>query len=546
MPVKPLLLSLLWVTACASRAMYQPAPCQSDDECGAGQICFPEGCADPGVGIVVEVTGSNSSGFYEQDLAIPDGTLAPVLDLQVNGPLSLVGTLLREKSAGVDPASREAFTDPLEVLAIGSSDLIPGLARAYQANLSQTERGVFSMPIGAGTYRVTAQPAGAVPPLSIAKVSATSNKPASVEFVFPSVQGTVTLSGRLLKVTGDRPEFEVPLDVAMNLQAFDPLTQQAISQRVPVSAGSAAKGMFIVTMAPSAALLTSVLLVASPRDSNLAVPTKTFVVPTPLPTTVTLAMGDYGQALSLYGQVFDVTHAPIINALVVIDGIVKGGGRFHSKIVTTDMKGEFKLDALANAPGHLMVVAIAPPASSRATMTQLSFDVLQHLSEPVSFYCDDRLIVTGVLNRPDGTAARGVRVQATAQGADGPLPLTDTEAVTDSTGSYHFALDTGAWRLDFLPGDDLPRFSRLVTVKPNTDVHGTPLKTLTLGSLNLPKGRRVTGSVSNSSYTESQLMPSASIRFFRVTQAEGKSSSVLLGTAISDSRGRYSMTLPTR
>ena len=61
------------------------ATCHTDLECGTNQICFPEGCADPGTGIVIEVTGTNSSGIYEQDQVVASGTLGPTQDVQING-----------------------------------------------------------------------------------------------------------------------------------------------------------------------------------------------------------------------------------------------------------------------------------------------------------------------------------------------------------------------------------------------------------------------------------------------------------------------------
>jgi hypothetical protein len=126
------------------------------------------------------------------------------------------------------------------------------------------------------------------------------------------------------------------------------------------------------------------------------------------------------------------------------------------------------------------------------------------------------------------------------------LPYDDADVVTDENGAYAVPLDTGSWRLDFLPGEELPRFSRVVTVKPFSDTNGDPMRTLALGTFSLPKGRRVTGSVTNVGGEQVQVMPSASLRFFRVTQLEGTPTSVLIDSAIADDKGRYSVTLPTR
>jgi hypothetical protein len=521
--------------------------CKSDAECGADQICFPEGCADPGSGIVIEITGSNSSGIYEQDQVVAAGSLGPIQDLQINGGLSLIGELLQEKSAVVDPTNRLAYAEPVQVLAVGRSDAIPGLSRTYQASLSGTDHGVFSMPIGSGTYRVSAQPMSSlVPPLAIAGVAAAPNKPASVQFVFPSVAGTVVVSGRLLKAKTVMAE--TPLEIAMDLQAFDPVTGDALSQRSPVSSGPGGKGDFIVSMAPRAATLGSVLLTASPRDSSAAVPTKTFTLQTPLPGVVTLETGDFGAPQTLTGQVVDAANAPIVKASVVADAVVTGGARFRSKVVKTDEKGLFSLEVLPNAPSQPLVLTVVPPALHHASFTQVQLSVSAKTpTEPAAIICQDRVVLSAALTRPDGSVAPGVRVHLTEQSQTArALPYDDADVVTDENGAYAVPLDTGSWRLDFLPGEDLPRFSRVVTVKPFSDTNGDPMRTLALGTFSLPKGRRVTGSVTNVGGEQVQVMPSASLRFFRVTQLEGTPTSVLIDSAIADDKGRYSVTLPTR
>lgn len=540
---------ILVIAACSPAGLVMPGlvTCSSDAECGSGQICFPEGCGDPGTGIAIEVTGSNSTGLYEQDFAIADGSLSPALDVQINGGLSLVGELLREKSAGIDPANRAVFAEPVQVVAIGSSTVLPGLSRSYQATFNETANGVFSMPIGAGTYRVTAQPtSGSLPPMTVSNVSSKPGVPGVATFAFASVEGSVVISGRLLKLRTESPVVETPLDSAMDLQAFDPVNGQAVSQKVPVPSGAAAKGDFILTMTPSVRQMGSLLLVATSRESRAVVPSKTFVIATPVPSVVTLTMGDYGSAKVLTGQAIDSMGTPVAGASVVIEGVVKGDGRFRSKIGTTDAMGLFALEVLANAPGQLLILTVAPPAGHSAAVTQVPVDVEKSL-QPAPFVCADRIVLSGVLTRPDGSPASGVKVQASeTSGSARTLPLADRLGVTDMNGGYSLALDTGSWRLDFVPGEDLPRFSRLVKVRSALETDGGIAKTLVLGTLSLPKGRRISGTVSNIGGVEVALMPDALVRYFRVTQIEGKPASVLMATAIADSKGRYTVTLPTR
>jgi len=534
--------ALVFVAACSSGGVSGELPgCRSDSECGASQICFPEGCGDPGTGIVVEVTGSNSSGIFEHDLAVADGTLTPTFDLQITGALSLVGELQRERTPGIDPTNRAPYTEPTQLVAVGASDLIPGLTRTYQAALTSTDNGVYRMPLGMGSYRVTAKPLNSsVPPMTLGGVTTGFKKTATANFAFPSIEGAVTISGRLLESRTEAPLVETPLTVPMSLQAFDPIGGDALSQLTPVSSGLGAKGDFILTMAPIARSLSSVLLVATPREGSPSVPTKTFIVPTPMPSVLTLTMGKFGTPGRVTGQVVNAEGGPIAGASVMAEGLVTGGGRFRSKMVTTDQAGGFELEALANIAVDPLLITVGPPMGRRARVTQFALDLSPSaVPRTTPYQCPDRVTVSGLLARSDGSPAPGVVVQAVAELSRSSFPMSDAHAVTDIDGAYTLALDPGSWRLEFLPGEDLPRFSRRVAVADMST-------TMVLGTLTLPKARRVTGSVTNTGGATVELMPSAAIRYFRVTQSEGEPASVLLGSSIADSKGNYVITLPTR
>ena len=170
---------------------------------------------------------------------------------------------------------------------------------------------------------------------------------------------------------------------------------------------------------------------------------------------------------------------------------------------------------------------------------------------PIGFFtCPDKVVVQGNLFKADGSAAPNVRVVAVPITAlpGKPLPASGAQTTTDETSSFTIRLDPATYRLDFIPTEQLPRVSRFVTVTAEPDSSGN-FRALQLSDFTLSKGRRVTGNVfafADPDASQAALAPSASVRFFRLVQFDGKQSSVLLGETVSDGRGMYSLTLPTR
>jgi hypothetical protein len=161
--------------------------------------------------------------------------------------------------------------------------------------------------------------------------------------------------------------------------------------------------------------------------------------------------------------------------------------------------------------------------------------------------CHARARVTGTVLRPDGVAAAGVRILAQPVGPVLGLsaPSEGPQVVSDDAGRFELLLDPAQYRLDFVPGEDLPRVSRFVSVEPVPGPNNPP--PLELGAFWLSQGRRISGPVlSVDPAALTPLLPYASIRFFRVVNVNGKPTSQLLAQTVSDANGQYSVTLPTR
>jgi hypothetical protein len=431
------------------------------------------------------------------------------------------------------------------------------VARSYQSRFAMTDRGTFALNVGQGKFTVTAFPTNLeVPPQTFREVTAGPDAGSVVNFAFASVEGAVTLSGRLIKkkVTLPTPGELYITQAAMDLQAFNPATGEPLSQRVEVSTGRpGARGDFILVMSPDARTLPLIELVATPRELGSAVPSRRFSLSFPFANALTLELGDYGDEITgVPGVVLGTDGEPLAGASVLIEGRVVGGSTFRSKVVTTDEKGVYVVNLLA--PETTYTLTVTPPPGVRSAVTQQQVKVKNAPGtpptlDPSSVRCGERLSVTGSVTLPDGPAAANLAVRAVEVAASTtkrPLPLDDVETLTGIDGKYELRLDPGSWRLEFMPVNELPQTSRLITVSPAAAADGGEFPGQSFAPITLPRGRRLTGIVSSSVAGGSAPLINAQVRFFRLTTIEGKRAAVLLGTGITNSAGAYSVILPTR
>ena len=202
------------------------------------------------------------------------------------------------------------------------------------------------------------------------------------------------------------------------------------------------------------------------------------------------------------------------------------------------MDGTFELSTLPSAADAL-TLSVIPPAGSSAGYTQKLVMVPRVSVTPVqTVVCLERVKVSGSVLQPSASLpAGGVRVVAEPlEELPGlPKPASSFEAArpTDDMGRFELALDPGRYRFDFLPSEDLPRVSRIVTVRPLEA--SAPEASMELSAFTLSKGRRFTGQVSfNGERLARPAAPNVSIRFFRVVNVEGKPTSLLLAQTLAD------------
>ncbi|QRK06832.1 carboxypeptidase regulatory-like domain-containing protein [Archangium violaceum] len=507
--------------------------CRSDSECDEDEVCFIDGCGNPGKDIVVEVVPNPKAGQHAQDFRVDD--LRSQQNIELLDPASLQGQVLVQGTS-----STSGYPASVTLRMTGESLLIPGVMR-YHESTFVPQNGGYSLPVASGRYSVTLLATNSEQPPLTSTRDVQPGRAVSLDFLLPDTSRLVRLSGKVVDQKGN------PMDVDMEVQALDdqlrPLSQRVLATRLA--------GMFTLALPPAAALRDTVILQVLPTSAASLVPQKLFTVSPRPDLQQTLSMGDYGEPVRFQGRVLDRAGQPVPQATVYLAGGVGGGGQYRSQTVLTDDKGDFELLTLPSGSSSSMTLSVIPPSGSSAGYTQRYVSVPRvSVTQTPDVVCQERMKVRGSLLKPsDSRPAAGVRVVAEPIEAlpGWPRPAVSVEAPrpTDENGNFELALDPGRYRFDFIPTEDLPIVSRIVLVRPEEDALSTG--TLELTPFTLSKGRRVTGRISfNGERLARSSAPYASIRFFRVVEVEGKPSPLLLAQTLTDQNGNYSTTLPAR
>ena len=517
--------------------------CASDAECNAGEVCFPDGCGDPGQDIAVEVAPGATTGQLAQDFLID--RLQAVQDVQAFEPAVIRGSLQQKVALGPDTVP---FVGEVTFRAYGQSTVIPGRTRSAQYAILSDQSGAYEVPIPTGSFSLayTAKNEAQLPQLPPQRWDKQLVQPGQTVIlspVFPDHTSLLPLQGRLLRsVTGGT----TVTGTTMQVQVLEPQTGNPLSQQAAVAAG----GEFTVYIEPRTGL-NAVVIRTTPQDSTALVPSKSFDISlaTFTPGSV-LELGDYGGPLQVSGRIVDGAGSAMASVDVFIDGRANGGGTFRTSAVTTDLLGVFSVATLRPMTGTQLTLWAIPGPKSAAGILKKEIALPQSGGNLGDLRLPDKVQVNGALARPDGAVGSSVYVEAEAVAAigDRPVPHGTTRVVSDADGRFSLRLDPAVYRLDFIPTDLLPRVSRLITVAANVDAGGM-LQPVELPDFTLSRGRRVTGTISSIprwlGVTEPMPAPNASVKFFRLVTFDGKPSSLLLAETVADSAGHYSVVLPT-
>lgn len=521
---RALLLWALLLAGCSKSPWQEPVSCQSDADCGPAEVCFADGCGSPEAGLALEVIVSSQN---IQDFPIAD--LRRVQDVELLPPAVVGGTIRRESP----PGAPEPYSQKVNVRLRGESAVLPGVTRYHDAMVVPLG-GSYSLAVPVGRYTAVALSADpAVPPVT-RPVEVSPGEAVALDWLLPAASSLVQVRGKLLITTDTGPVL-----APMGVQARDPTTFQPLSQWADV----AADGDFTLSTAPSG--LETLVIHAAPRpgaDNIPMVPEKSFTASLGTPDPLVLELGDFGSPVTVTGRILGPDGAPVAGATVFLSGRVLGGGTFQSAAGQTDNEGSFTLSSLPSGGSGEHFLWAVPPTASSSGLLQVATEVSSSGGPLGDFTCPDRVPVSGLVQRSDGRPFPGVRVVAhpLEQVEGHGLPRAYFEATTDEDARFLLRLDPAVYRLDFIPGEGLPRMSRFVTVQ---------REPVDLGTSTLSKGRTVTGAISASSSpgsSEQAPVPYASINFYRLGLAEGRPLAIPLAETVSDASAVYSVVLPTR
>ncbi|MBX5483873.1 MAG: hypothetical protein IRZ16_18785 [Myxococcaceae bacterium] len=536
----------LFFLGCGNSALEPLRTCDTDQDCAGNQVCFADGCGDPGQGLVVEVLPNAANKQYIQDWAIEK--LAPVTNINASAPSVLQGELQQEILKG----GPVGYSGDVTISAQGESLLIPGRTRSVIFTVA-LDKGAFQVPVHSGVYQLALTPRDPVfPPMIFDDVTVSPGEVKFVDSTLPAVSSMLQVTGFLVKTANPRT---IPQTAEYDIQAFDAETDRPISQRVPVSSGTTiSDGSFVLWVLPPEGA-EEMIVRAFPRSSRVLGPAKAFRVP--LSANVgDLELGDYGVPVNVTGRVVSRTDGkPVAGALVHIEGRVTGGGDFDGPSAQTDDTGAFAVQSLPTGNEGSLDIIVEPPPSASAGQFRMQVEVPLQGGSVGDLLAPERVQVTGSLVEPDGDPAAGVNIFAEplqSLSDDLPPPRGPFQGVTDANGNFSLALDPGEYRFDFVAMEaDLPRVSRFVRVTATPSYTGEGFQPVDLPTFALSRGRTITGTIfaiPRPLGTMDMLEPApyASFRFFRVVSNEGKASAIMLAEGTAGSDGTYSVVLPTR
>lgn len=537
-PLLPLLAVLLLVPACElSLPNVLGRSCQSDSECRDSEVCFADGCGDPGDAIAVEVVPDLQAGRYAQDFAIE--SLGATQDFRLVPTTSLQGILREAPTVDADgePVPGRPYTGRITLQLAGESAVIPDLSRSANLSLELTD-GRFSMPVASGIYVGTLTTADRrFPPLRFeVKVDAGTQQTISLEL--PSEDSLREVHGRLsslgLPLLGQSFLIE-PLDPETREHLGQPATSDPLTGTFSLSlpAHYVVEGTpFRVRVIPTSPL--------SPFPSR-TIENVSVVEDDPLHF-------DQGAALPRFrvsGTLVGPRGQPVVGATIYAEVETVSGGTARSETVLSDAKGAFSVDSFPTTQegGRLWIIPAARDAAGQ-TRVPFTLDLLPlDLGEQVlPVRTPVRIIVEDAEGRTEEHASVVVDPVASVHAL--PLPTYGAEGVTLSEGVVMW-LEPGVYRVNVRRGAQKARLSRLITVLSTSASADAPAPEQE-ERIPVSQGRTVTGRVVSKGEATSRAIPNARIRYVRrVESGDLRTHSVLAETTTADD-GTYAVTVPTR
>jgi len=486
-------------------------PCSSSTQCSSDSVCFLGECRGSSAQLSLVLAEVRAPGDQQLGLvqrARIDLRQSALVDFQLQPLLSASGTVQQDPGPPVPVAGASVvLTDAAPVI----GDRVTSLAVQTDA------AGAFSLTFPASTWNVLVLPPPSAPPFRPAPpASPLASTTSGLQIVLPAQSQLTPVAGTLL--AGG-----VPL-IGARVSAVDASGQPLSGFTTTDSAGAFGLQLppgppqYFLQIGPDSSITTDPAVPAFPLQGP-------FSTPAPAPD-----VGPLPDPATLTGTVLDVSQQPVAAARVLALSI-DATGWVISRQIFTDAHGAF---ALAVRTG-LYVVEAAPGGDP--TLPGLSGEVEWSVPAggPLTLVCPPKSQGSGAVTRPDGQ-----RVGAGYQIAAMRLPdrlvngRPARAAATDASGAFTLVGDPGHYRLEVVPpaATGLPR--KIVSVELGSSAQVTQLPVLQLSP-----ALTVVGTVTR---TGLQPVGGATVDFFALDASGGRS--VLIGSGLSDSAGRYQVVLP--
>jgi len=517
--------------------------CTGDEQCGPSEVCFADGCGDPGRDIAVEVTPNNRAGQHAQDFAIE--RLQAEQDFRLVPATVLLGSVVRTGDA--DPQTGAAgpstlYEQAISVRIFGESAIIPGLHRSFELTQA-AQGGSFTMSAASGRYQgtlTTEDPSIPPQPITVelqpgAQTELTVTLPAADRLTV--IRGQ--LFGTLLPLYGDT----FLIEAFSATQAMQPVPPPPLAQATLTNPVNAEFELSLPTAVIEAG--EPIRIRATPVSVLGLKPTQTFeVLPDPA-TMLQLQIGPVEIPTTLSGRAVDGLGRPVVNATVYVDALTETGASARSASVRTNADGTFSVQVLSNPTGG-NGIWVVPQARHAAGQAQFFYPLGRDSQSVGDLVLPWRTPTRVTVVSPDELPADNALVVAEPIDAleGGSLPTFRREEVTAADGTIVLWLEPGIYRLDVNPGAPLPRTSRLVAVGSTTVQPGQQPPVGDVSTIRLNRGRTVTGKVVAAD--GERPLSGVMVRFFRVVELNRVNTHLLLAEATTDANGLYSVSLPTR
>jgi hypothetical protein len=501
-------------------------PCSSDSQCSSDTICFLGECRGSSSQLsIVEAevrppTQSTSERLGSVQLAGIDLRVSPLVNFRLQPLLSATGTVVRR----LDDGGVASVPDAGVVLTISS----PSIADRVPSIAAQTDStGAFSVSFANSTWNVLVVPPAPEPPARQAPpVSPLSSSVTGLQPVVPAPRELTNVTSTVL--AGGAPL------AGARVVAID-----ANGSALSVPTLTDAQGTFTLLLPPPPI---AYFLQVGPNPTALgtsdAVPTfparGPFSSPTPgspcgAPAGNCLDFGSLPSPSTLSGTVLNVRQQPLVS-IPVLAVSTDPTGWVISRQTVTDSTGAFTL-MLRNGTYSVEAAPPADPASpglSGETLTPVP------LGPALTLVCPDKLQATGVVLRPDGQpVGAGFQVTATHLADHLVSGRIASTTPTDATGSFTIVGDVGQYRVEIDPpaSSALPR--KIVTLQLSSSSSSA------LPAVQLSPALAVVGTVTGPTNAP---VSGATVDFFALDASGTRS--VLIGSGLTDSLGRYSAIVP--